>query len=103
MATPVIGSARALAARALMAEGRNAEADIVLSGGGDDFPEVQVARLALDTIGDHHQRLELALAFYAEPDHWDSDVPDGSLASLDRGEVARSALRGKDQLGSHRD
>ncbi|MFL9839673.1 hypothetical protein ABS767_01745 [Sphingomonas sp. ST-64] len=94
---------RALAAQVLKTRGRAADAAIILSGGGDDFPEVEVARLALEASRSQRLRLELALRFYAEPEHWDSDLPDGSLASLDRGDVARAALQGKDQLGSHRD
>ncbi len=103
MTKPDVEQVRALAAKVLSARGRTADAAIVISGGGDDFPEVGVARLALDASQAHRLRLELALRFYAEPEHWDSEVPDGSLASLDRGDVARAALQGRDQLGSHRD
>lgn len=94
---------RAAAAQFLKSRGRTADAAVVIAGGGDDFPEVEVARLALDASHAHRLRLELALRFYADPEHWDSDIPDGSLASLDRGDVARAALQGRDQLGSHRD
>ncbi|HEV7287879.1 hypothetical protein [Sphingomonas sp.] len=103
MARPDVDQIRALAAQALKNRGRAADAAIVSSGGGDDFPEVEVARLALTASHADRLRLELALRFYAEAEHWDSDVPDASLAVFDRGEVARAALQGRDQLGSHRD
>ncbi len=68
-----------------------------------DFPEVQTASLVLAEANGDRQRLEQALRFYADASHWDSDMPDMSLTFLDRGELARTALKGKDQLGSHRD
>lgn len=101
--TTTIEQARSLAARALEARGLVLDARIVQAGGGDDFAEVQTARFLLADTDRHRQRLELALRFYADASHWDADLPDGSLAYFDRGELARGALEGRDQLGSHRD
>ena len=90
--------ARELAASVLAALGRTRDAMIVRSGGGDDFPEVRVETIALKTTDERTQLLERALRYYADADPLKAEVVEGALAFLDRGEVARLALAGKDSL-----
>jgi len=97
-----VEEARALAAAALEAIGRADDAGIVRAGGGDDFPEVRVALAVLDAARERTGLLERALLYYADADLWEAEVAESALAFHDRGEVARSALAGRD-LFVHRD
>ena len=88
-------TARRFAAEVLEASSRADLARIVLRGDGDDFPEVKAALAALDRLHERIARQDEALRVYADPDFWEDDLPNGSLALHDRGEVARNALAGK--------
>lgn len=98
-----IEQARVVAASFLRAKGCEADARTVLSGGGDDFPEVRLALAAASSERETVTRLERALHCYADPTFWDVDAPEASLAFYDRGEIARAALAGKELFASHRD
>lgn len=65
---------------------------MVLAGAGDDFPEVLAAIALIETQVSRSARHEAALKAYADDDFWDDDLPGGSLASHDRGEMARNVL-----------
>ena len=97
-----LGQARAFVSAFLRALRRADLAAIVETGGGDDFPEVQIALALLrdraDRLGHHRE----ALRQYADPGFWDEDTPGGSLASHDRGEMAANALAGRPAF-FHRD
>jgi hypothetical protein len=99
---PTILQARAFAADTLEGLGRRGDAAIIRSGGGDDFPEMGIALSVLNAAQERMRLLERALACYADMDFWEAEVTEGALAFYDRGEVARSALAGKDPL-AHRD
>lgn len=71
-------------------------AEIVLAGGGDDFPEVQAAVALIEDDRARHAERERALRLYAGADFWDDTLPGGSLAWHDRGEMARNVLSGRD-------
>lgn len=99
----MIEDARRIAAEVLRNAGQSRDADFVAVGGGDDFPEV---RIALETLNGTSERLSLlnrALRCYADPTFWDDEVAEASLAFHDKGEIARSALIGKDLYAQHRD
>ncbi|MDF0491266.1 hypothetical protein PX554_24400 [Sphingomonas sp. H39-1-10] len=95
--------ARRAAAAYLLSVGRSDDARVVNSGGGDDFVEVRVALQAIGATMERLGRLERALACYADQTFWDGDVPEASLAFHDEGEIARSALNGKELYALHRD
>lgn len=99
----LLPDARRVAATHLTAIGRTDDAGIVLAGRGDDFAEVRVAVRALGEMAVRVARVEGALACYAEADFWDAECPEASLAFHDRGEIARSALAGKELHALHRD
>lgn len=98
-----IDKARRIAAELLIAKGRGDDARIVASGGGDDFAEVQIARCVTEATHAEVARLERALRCYADPSFWDAECPEASLAFHDEGEIARSALTGKELYAQHRD
>ncbi len=98
-----IRTARTLAASYLAANGRADQADIILRGGGDDFPEVQLAVQLWRMAGGELRRYRQALLAYADGAFWDGDCPEASLAFHDRGDVARGALAGKELFQLHRD
>lgn len=90
----VRAQARRFAAEFLGGIGRDDLARLVLAGEGDDFPEVIAAAALFDRQGVQLARQEQALKTYADPDFWDDDLSGGSLASHDRGEMARNVLAG---------
>ena len=94
--------ARDVAATTLLASGRPDLAKIVLSGSGDDLPEVSATAVALTELDADHDLLKQALQFYADESCWDDDLPGGALTMHDRGEIARTVLAGKDPF-CHRD
>lgn len=104
----LLPDARRIAASYLTATGRPDDARMVIEGKGDDFVEVRVALQALGdaAAGDTAARvgrLERALACYADASFWDADCAEASLAFHDRGDIARSALAGKELYAVHRD
>ncbi len=98
-----IDQARRIASELLVAKGRVNDARIVADGGGDDFAEVQIARWITEATRGHVTRLERALRCYADPSFWDAECAEASLAFHDGGEIARSALVGKELYAQHRD
>lgn len=98
-----IEQARRIASDLLAADGRAADAGIVAGGGGDDFVEVQMARRMIEATSAHAARLERALRCYADLSFWDAECMEASLAFHDQGEIARSALVGKELYAQHRD
>lgn len=94
--------ARRFAASMLAANGRDDLAKMVLNGDGDDFPEVIAAAPLFQEQIDLSDRWEHALRAYADPDFWDDELPGGSLASHDRGEMAQNVLAGRTPF-FHRD
>ncbi|MDF0486643.1 hypothetical protein PX554_00745 [Sphingomonas sp. H39-1-10] len=99
----LIDDARRIAAAYLAGADRMGDARIVREGGGDDYVEVRVALEALAETTERVGRLERALACYADASFWETDCLDTSLAHHDQGEIARSALDGKELYGLHRD
>ena len=95
--------ARRAAAAYLVSVGRSDDARVVSNGGGDDFLEVRVALQAIGATVEQVGRLERALACYADQTFWDGDIPEASLAFHDGGDIARSALNGKELYALHRD
>jgi hypothetical protein len=95
--------ARDLAAALLRAEGKEDDAQRILNGQGDDYPEVKLASSAVAANLDRVARLERALRCYADPTFWDEENPDAALALHDRGEIARAALKGRELFDQHRD
>jgi hypothetical protein len=98
-----LARARAIVAAYFEAHGDPVQARIVRNGGGDDFPEVQVALLAQTAQQDELARYRRALALYADADFWDGDIPETTWALHDRGETARLALAGRELFDLHRD
>lgn len=98
-----IALARQVAAAYLDGLGRSNDARIVTNGGGDDFPEVRIALAAGQAAQRRAALLERALRCYADPSFWDAEGADASLAHHDLGEIARSALLGKEHYAQHRD
>lgn len=90
----LIDQARRFAADYLAGVGRSDLAPLVLAGGGDDFPEVASAMDLLNRQAEQSARQQQALRAYADPGFWDDDLPGGSLASHDKGEIARNVLAG---------
>jgi hypothetical protein len=101
-AASVIEQARELAAAFLNGMRRQDLAAVVLAGGGDDFPEVLTALALLGDQAARSERQEAALRAYADADFWDEALPSGSLASHDKGEMARNVLMGRPPF-FHRD
>lgn len=101
-ASSVIEQARELAAAFLGGMRRQDLAVMVQAGGGDDFPEVLVAVALLGDLAARSEHREAALKAYADADFWDDALPGGSLASHDRGEMARNVLMGRPPF-FHRD
>jgi hypothetical protein len=99
----LLEKARAIASDFWEEQGQTAQAAIVRSGGGDDFPEVRVAMLALRSCQTSIERYRHALSNYAEDDFGDAEIPETTLAFHDRGELARLTLEGRDPLYPHRD
>jgi hypothetical protein len=102
MPAPVV-EARSVAAHFLEAHGQDAQARIVRAGAGDDFPEVQVALLTLESLTRKLERYGRALGSYAAADFWEAECPEAALAFHDRGEVARAALAGRELFELHLD
>lgn len=102
MAEASIEPARALAAAFLNGMRRQDLALMVLAGEGDDFPEVVTAQALLEVQATQVAHHEAALRAYAEAEFWDEALPGGSLASHDRGEMARNVLAGRPPF-YHRD
>ena len=101
--TNLLKEARRAAAASLERVGRQADAAIIVTGGGDDFAEVQSALLALSALSAKVGRLERALRCYADETFWEADLHAESLAGHDGGEIARAALAGKEMFQQHRD
>jgi hypothetical protein len=92
------------AARAVLTEmGRFSEAEVVALGKGDDFLEVRTALLAVERTGRRVALLERALRCYADPDFWEGEPCEATLAYHDRGDIAREALQGREGFARHRD
>ena len=70
-------------------------AAMVIRGDGDDFPEVSAALSLLQRHSDQLARQEQALRCYADDTFWDDELPGGSLALHDKGEMARNVLAGR--------
>ncbi len=87
--------ARAFAAAFLEGMRRQDLALIVRAGEGDDFPEVIAAAGLLEGLTTNMALHEEALRLYADSDFWDDDLPGGSLASHDKGQMARNVLVGR--------
>jgi hypothetical protein len=98
MSASAIVAAREIAAEHLIESGRSGEADIVRKGGGDDFPEVQIALRAITRLAERIGRLERALDHYADEAFWGGGDCHAALAFHDSGTVARQTLDGKDPL-----
>ncbi|MDB5724379.1 MAG: hypothetical protein JWQ16_1133 [Novosphingobium sp.] len=94
-ATLALAQARELAASFLSGLRRQDLAAMVLAGGGDDFPEVLTAYALFEAQAARSERHEEALNAYADAGFWDEELPGGSLASHDRGEMARNVLAGR--------
>lgn len=91
----IIDQARELAAAFLNGMRRQDLAIMVLAGGGDDFPEVATAMALLGTQAAQSQLQQQALRTYADAEFWNDDLPGGSLASHDKGEMAHNVLLGR--------
>lgn len=87
----------------LTQKGRFHDADIVARGKGDDFLEVRTALLAVERANRRIALLERALRCYADPDFWEGEPCEATLAYHDRGETARAALEGREGFARHRD
>jgi hypothetical protein len=98
-----IRQAREAAADYLAARGLTSDAAIVRQGGGDDFPEVAIALALLRGQEGERGRYERALRTYADPDFWEADIAEATLAYHDRGLIARAALTGRELFEIHRD
>jgi hypothetical protein len=94
----VVPLARLLAAAYLRSRRRGDEARTIKQGGGDDFPEVELALLAVRSSQETIERLERALQTYADPQFWGDGECYSSLAFHDQGNFARAALAGRDLL-----
>ena len=95
--------ARRAAAELLESLGRHEDARIIRAGGGDDFPEVRVALLALCGMAAKVQRLERALRCYTDETLWEAHPHSEPLAVHDGGAMARAALAGREAFELHRD
>jgi len=101
-APSLVEQARELAAAFLNGMRRQDLATMVMAGGGDDFPEVLTAMALLEAQVVRSDRHEAALRAYADAEFWDDGLPGGSLASHDKGEMARNVLMGRPPF-FHRD
>lgn len=99
----MLDQARLLAADVLARRGQDADAGIVRRGGGDDFPEVQLALALQKTHMAQLRRYERALRTYADATFWEGEMAEAALAYHDQGDVARAALDGKELFALHRD
>jgi hypothetical protein len=95
MTEVVLEQARTFAAALLEGMRRQDLALIVRAGEGDDFPEVISAAALLEGLAANNALHEEALRLYADSDFWDDDLPGGSLASHDKGQMARNVLVGR--------
>lgn len=86
--------ARRFAAAILEGAGRADLACMALNGDGDDFPEVIAAGPLFQDQLNLAAGRDQAIKTYADPDFWDEELPGGSLASHDQGEMARNVLSG---------
>ena len=93
-----LADARRIAAAHFHEVGRDDIERAVLAGQGDDFPEVQVALLAIRDLGTKLERFKRALDAYADRDFWGDGDCYAALAFHDQGEIARAALAGNDIL-----
>lgn len=91
----VIEQARAFAAAFLDGMRRQDLAMIVRAGEGDDFPEVMSAAALFEGYAGNAAHHEEALRLYADGGFWDEELPGGSLASHDKGQMARNVLAGR--------
>jgi len=98
MADPVLHKARKIVADHLAEAGRAGDTEIVLRGGGDDFPEMLVALRALRDAFATISRFERTLGAYADDDFWGDGDCHSALAFHDQGAFARATLGGKDPL-----
>jgi hypothetical protein len=87
--------AREIAAELFAAAARHDLAALARSGEGDDFTEVAVLAGILQKRADRSAQREQALRWYADESFWDDQLPGGSLALHDRGEIARNVLAGR--------
>lgn len=101
--TALLAEARALAAGYHEAHGRDDQARMIRAGGGDDFPEVQVALLAARAARPRIDLYRRALDNYADNGFWAGEFPEAALAFHDAGEIARAALAGREMYELHRD
>lgn len=99
----LLPDARRIAALYLTSTNRPNDARTVLAGNGDDYAEVRIAFQALSETSVRLGRAERALASYADETFWEGDCAEASLAFYDQGEIARSALAGKELYALHRD
>lgn len=90
-----LSQARELAAAFFESMRRQDLALMVRAGAGDDFPEVATAAALLSDLSERAVHQEEALRAYADREFWDDDLPGGSLALHDRGQMARNVLAGK--------
>jgi hypothetical protein len=98
-----ISEARLIAAAYLDSAGRRDGARAVSDGKGDDYTQARVARQAMSAAAERIGCLERALGCYADRTFWEAEFPEASLAFHDGGEIARSALNGKELYALHRD
>jgi len=87
-----VEDARRAAGRMFIDRGYRQEAEIVLSGRGDDFAEVRIALALMEAQQRRQRRLVEALASYADTDFWDGLDEGTAPAADDRGAMARAAL-----------
>ena len=90
-----VEQARKFAASMFQRGGRADLAQSVTEGRGDDFPEVIAAAPHFQEQINLLARWEQALRAYSSPDFWDEEMPGGSLASHDRGQMAVNVLSGR--------
>lgn len=87
--------AREIAGELFAAASRSDLAALARRGDGDDFTEVAVLAAILQKRADRAAQQEQALRWYADESFWDDQLPGGSLALHDRGEIARNVLAGR--------
>lgn len=98
----VLKEAREIAGELFAAASRPDLAALVRNGDGDDFTEVMVLARILQKRVDRSAQQDQALHLYADESFWDDQLPGGSLALHDRGEIARNVLAGRGPF-YHRD
>ena len=94
MTETVIEKAREFAAVFLDGMRRQDLALMIRAGHGDDFPEVVTAAALLDQQVAQISMHEEAIKAYADTEFWEDGLPGGSLASHDKGQMARMSLSG---------